>query len=106
MRQNRSLLPEGSRRIRRHPFGKGNAMDHEQAGMSDLSALIEQLCARRAELVQKMAASPAHVSDEHIRDLAALQSAFLAVEAEKRRAEREVLHEEVQQRTSSLPSLP
>ena len=68
-------------------------MDNEQAGMSDLSALIEQLCARRAELVQTMAASPAHVSDEHIHGLAALQSAFLAVEAEMRRAEREVLHQ-------------
>jgi hypothetical protein len=40
---------------------------------------------------------------EQIRDLAALQSAFLAVEAEKRRAERETLHKEIQQRTSSVP---
>ena len=50
-----------------------------------------------------MATGPEPVSDEHIRDLAWLQSAFLAVEAEKRRAEREGLHEEVQQRTSSIP---
>ena len=71
--------------------------------MSDFSALIEHLCAKRADLVRTMAASPKHVSDEQIRDLAALQSAFSAVEAEKRRAEREMLHEEVQERTSSIP---
>ncbi len=52
---------------------------------------------------EKMLANPEHVSDEQIRDLAVLQAAFLAVEAEKRRAEREVLHEEVQERTSSIP---
>ena len=71
--------------------------------MSDFSALIEHLCAKRADLVRKMAASPRQVSDEQIRDLAWLQTAFLAVEAEMRRAEREVLHEEVQERTSSIP---
>ena len=71
--------------------------------MSDLYALIEHLCAKRADLVQKMLASPRQVSDEQIRDLAALQTAFLAVEAEMRQAEREVLHEEVQERTSSIP---
>ena len=71
--------------------------------MSDLSALIEHLCAKRADLVRTMAASPAQVSDEQVRDLAWLQTAFLAVEAEMRRAEREVLHEEVQERTSSIP---
>ncbi len=49
-------------------------------------------------------ASLHQITDEQIRDLAWLQSAFLAVEAEKRRAERETLHREVQQRTSSLPS--
>ncbi len=71
--------------------------------MSDFSALIEHLCTKRAELVRTMAASPAQVSDEQIRDVAALQTAVLAVEAEMRRAEREVLHEEVQERTSSIP---
>ena len=69
-------------------------MNEGQAEMSELTALIEQLCAKRSALVQKMAASPEHVSDEQIRDLAALQSAFLAVEAEKRRAECETLHVE------------
>ena len=78
-------------------------MDEEQASMSDYSALIEQLCAKRSTLVQAMSANPEQITNEQIRDLAALQSAFLAVEAEKRRAERETLHEEVQQRTSSMP---
>ena len=82
---------------------KDNAMGEEDASMSDLPALIEHLCAKRADLVQKMAADPAHVSGKQIRDLAWLQTAFLAVEAEMRRAEREVLHEEVQERTSSIP---
>ena len=45
--------------------------------------------------------SPEQVTDEQIRDLSALQSAFLAVEAKQRRAERETLHKEVQQRMSS-----
>ena len=45
--------------------------------MSDLSALIEHLCAKRADLVRTMAASPAQVSDEQVRDLAWLQTAFL-----------------------------
>jgi hypothetical protein len=53
--------------------------------------------------VQAMAVNPEQITDEQIRDLAALQSAFLAVEAEKRRAERETLHKEIQQRTSSVP---
>jgi hypothetical protein len=78
-------------------------MGEEHASMSDLSALIEHLCAKRADLVRTMAASPAHVSGKQIRKLAALQTAFLAVEVEMRRAEREVLHEEVQERTSSIP---
>ena len=78
-------------------------MAEEHAPMSELSALIEHLCAKRAGLVQQMAASPGHISDEQIRDLAWLQTAFLAVEAEMRRAEREVLHGEVQERTSSIP---
>ena len=78
-------------------------MGEEHASMSDLSALIEHLCAKRADLVRTMAASPAQVSDEQVRDLAWLQTAFLAVEAEMRQAEREVLHEEVQERTSSIP---
>jgi hypothetical protein len=84
-------------------IGKGNAMGEEHASMSDLSALIEHLCAKRADLVRTMAANPRQVSDEQIRDLAWLQTAFLAVEAEMRRAERAVLHEEVQERTSSIP---
>jgi len=78
-------------------------MGEEDASMSDFSALIEHLCAKRADLVQKMVADPAHVSGKQIRKLAALQTALLAVEAEMRRAEREVLHEEVQERTSSIP---
>jgi hypothetical protein len=69
--------------------------------MADYLALIEQLCAKRSALVQAMAVNPAQITDEQIRDLAALQSAFAAVEAEHRRAEREALHEEVQQRTGS-----
>ena len=78
-------------------------MGEEDASMSDLSALIEHLCAKRADLVRKMVASPGQVSGKQIRKLAALQTAFLAVEVEMRRAEREVLHEEVQERTSSIP---
>jgi len=46
------------------------------------------------------------ITGEQIRDLAALQCAFLAVEAERRNAERETLHKEVQERTGALPSLP
>ena len=53
-----------------------------------------------------MAANPEQITAEQIRDLAWLQSAFWAVEAEHRRAERETLHKEVQQRTGALPSLP
>ena len=74
--------------------------------MADYLALIEQLCAKRSALVQAMAVNPEQMTDEQIRDLAALQCAFLAVEAEKRSAERETLQREVQQRTSSSPSLP
>ena len=69
--------------------------------MADYLALIEQLCARRATLVQAMVVNPEQITDDQIRDLAALQSAFAGVEAEHRRAERETLHEEVQQRTGS-----
>ena len=53
-----------------------------------------------------MAANPKQITDEQIRDLAWLQSAFLAVEAEYRNAERDTLHTEVQQRTGALDSLP
>ena len=53
-----------------------------------------------------MVANPEQITGEQIRDLAALQCAFLAVEAEKRSVERETLHEEAQQRTDALPSLP
>ena len=74
--------------------------------MAEYTALIEQLCAKRSALVQVMAANPEQITNDQIRDLAWLQSAFLAVEAEHRRAEREMLHEEVQQRTGALPSLP
>jgi hypothetical protein len=55
-------------------------MGEEDASMSDFSALIEHLCAKRADLVRKMAADPAHVSGKQIRKLAALQTALLAVE--------------------------
>jgi hypothetical protein len=48
-----------------------------------------------------MAANPEQVTREQLQDRAALQTAFLAVEAEQRKAERETLHEEVQQRLSS-----
>src|SRR4051812_15172235 len=81
--------------------------------MADYLALIEQLCARRATLVarratlvQAMAVNPEQITDEQIGDLAALQSAFAAVEAEHRRAERETLHEEVQQPTGSYACTP
>jgi uncharacterized NAD-dependent epimerase/dehydratase family protein len=76
-------------------------MDDDHPPMAEYTALIEQLCAKRSTLVQAMAANPEQITDEQIRDLAALQPAFLAVEAEKRRAERETLHKEIQQRTSS-----
>jgi hypothetical protein len=69
--------------------------------MADYLALIQQLCAKRSALVQAMAVNPEQITDEQIRDLAALQSAYAAVEAEHRRAERETLHDEVQQRTGS-----
>jgi hypothetical protein len=69
--------------------------------MAEYTALIEQLCAKRSTLVQAMAANPEQITDAQIRDLAWLHSAFAAVEAEPRRAERETLQEEVQQRTSS-----
>ena len=81
--------------------------------MADYLALIEQLCARRATLVarratlvQAMAVNPEQITDEQIGDLAALQSAFAAVEAEHRRAKRETLHEEVQQPTGSYACTP
>lgn len=66
-----------------------------------LTALIEHLCARRSALVHTMAANPEQVTRAQLQDLAVLQTAFLAVEAEQRKAERETLHEEVQQRVSS-----
>jgi hypothetical protein len=81
-------------------------MDEGHAPMAEYTAVIEQLCAQRSALVQTMVANPEQITGEQIRDLAALQCAFLAVEAEKRRAERETLQREVQQRTSSSPSLP
>ena len=81
-------------------------MDDDRAPMAEYTALIEQLCAQRSGLVQTMVASPEQITGEQIRDLAALQCAFLAVEAEKRSAERETLQREVQQRASSSPSLP
>ena len=84
-------------------------MDDDRAPMAEYTALIEQLCAKRSTLVRAMAANPEQITDKQIRDLAALQSAFAAVEAEHRNAERETLREEVQQRTGAtgaLPSLP
>jgi hypothetical protein len=81
-------------------------MDDDRAPMAEYTALIEQLCAKRSALVQTMVANPEQITGEQIRDLAALQCAFLGVEAEKRTAERETLQREVQQRTSSSPSLP
>jgi hypothetical protein len=81
-------------------------MDEQHAAMSDYTALIEELCARRSDLVQQMAADPEHVTNQHIHDLAALQAAFQAVEAEKRRADSETLRKEVQERTSTLQSMP
>jgi hypothetical protein len=81
-------------------------MDDDPTPMAEYTAVIEQLCAQRSALVQTMVANPEQITGEQIRDLAALQCAFLAVEAEKRRAERETLQREVQQRTSSSPSLP
>ena len=84
-------------------MGEGHAL------MAGYTVLIEQLCAKRSTLVRAMAANPEQITDKQIRDLAALQSAFAAVEAEHRNAERETLREEVQQRTGAtgaLPSLP
>ena len=81
-------------------------MDEGHVPMGGYTALIEQLCAKRSTLVQAMAANPEQITAEQIRDLAWLQSAFAAVEAKHRRAERETLREEVQQRTGALPSLP
>jgi len=69
--------------------------------MTNLGTLIEQLCSRRFALARAMAANPEQVTNEQIRDLAALQYALSAVEAEQRRAESEILHEEVQQRLGS-----
>ncbi len=76
-------------------------MTEGHAPMAEYTALIEQLCAKRSTLVQALAAKPEQITDEQIRDLAWLQSAFLAVEAEHRKAERETLHKEVQQRTGA-----
>src|SRR3954451_23137961 len=42
--------------------------------MADYLALIEQLCARRAALVQAMAVNPEQITDDQIRDLAASAS--------------------------------
>ena len=81
-------------------------MDEQRTSTSDYTALIKQLCARRSDLVQRMAADPEHVTDQHIHDLAALQAAVQAVEAEKRRADSETLRQEVQERTSTLQSMP
>ena len=81
-------------------------MDDDHAPMAEYTAVIEQLCARRSALVQAIAANPEQITDKQVRDLAALQSAFLAVEAEYRKAERDTLHTEVQQRTGALDSLP
>jgi hypothetical protein len=58
-------------------------MDEDPAPMAEYAALIEQLCAQRSALVQTMVASPEQITGDQIRDLAALQCAFLAVEAEK-----------------------
>ena len=80
-------------------------MDDDHAPMAEYTALIEPLCAQRSALVQTMVANPEQITGEQIRDLAALQCAFLAVEAEKRKAERETLHQEIQERTGALPSL-
>ncbi len=79
-------------------------MDEGHAPMAEYTALIEQLCAKRSAFVQAMATNSEQITDDQIRGLAWLQAAFLAVEAEPRRAERETLHKEVQQRTGSLPS--
>ena len=57
-------------------------MTDDPAPMARSIALIEQLCAKRSTLVQAMAANPEQITDAQIRDLAWLQSAFAAVEAE------------------------
>ena len=69
--------------------------------MTSFGALIEQLCSKRSALVQAMAANHERITDEQIRDLAALQSALSAVEAEDTKAARETLHKEVQERLGS-----
>ena len=64
------------------------------------------LCWRDFHPQEWQLASLHQITDEQIRDLAWLQYAFLAVEAEYRNAERDTLHKEVQQRTGALDSLP
>jgi hypothetical protein len=61
--------------------------------MAGYDTLLHQLCAKRATLAQTIVAKPEQVTDEQIRDLAALQSAILAIEAEKRIADRESILE-------------
>jgi hypothetical protein len=53
--------------------------------------------------VQTMATNPEQITDEQIRDLAQLQSAFLAVRGEHRKAQRETLHQDVRERTDAKP---
>ncbi len=67
-RQNRPLLPSGSRRVQQCDIGKDNAMGEGHAPMAEYTALIEQLCAKRSTLVQAMATNP-----EQIRDLSRLR---------------------------------
>ena len=69
--------------------------------MTSFGALIEQLCSKRSALVEAMAANHERITDEQIRDLAALQSALSAVEAEDTKAASETLHKEVQERVGS-----
>ena len=74
--------------------------------MAEYTALIEQLCARRSALVRAMAANPGRSQTSKSVTLLTLHSALVAVEAEHQRAEREMLRQEVQERTGALPSLP
>src|SRR3954468_53546 len=58
------------------------------------------LCWRDFHPQEWQLASVHRITSEQIQDLAALQSAFAAVEAEHQRAERETLRKEVQERTA------
>src|SRR4051812_29479180 len=97
-------------RIQTHPDQPANLTDHT-AGSEPAPAKpcqppvtsrqigpLAQAERRPGEFLRL--ASLHQITNEQIQDLAALQSAFAAVEAEHQRAERETLRKEVQERTA------